>query len=66
MNRKMAEKNIRITLKKSRIGQKPKRVATLDALGLRRIDSSVVVQATPQILGMTRNVVDLVEVEEEK
>ena len=56
---------IRITLKKSPHGRKPKRAATLDALGLRKINDSVVVEPTPQILGMARKVIDLIIVEEQ-
>ena len=57
-------KRIKITLKKSPYGRKPKRAATLAALGLRKINQSVVLAATPQILGMTSQVVDLIHVEE--
>jgi large subunit ribosomal protein L30 len=60
----MADKKIRITLKKSHYGRKPKRGATLEALGLRRINQSVTVSATPQIIGMTRMVSDLIAIEE--
>jgi len=62
----MASNKIRITLKKSPHGRKPKRGATLVALGLRKINQSVEVEATPQVLGMARNVTDLVLVEELK
>jgi large subunit ribosomal protein L30 len=61
----MPAKKIRITLKKSHFGRKPSRSATLEALGLRRINQSVVVEPTPQIVGMTRKVIDLISVEEE-
>lgn len=60
----MSEKRIRITLKKSKYGRKPEREATLQALGLHRINQSVEVQLTPQIAGMTRKVSDLICVEE--
>ncbi|MCG3196289.1 MAG: 50S ribosomal protein L30 [Candidatus Omnitrophica bacterium] len=60
----MSEKKIRITLKRSTHGRKPKRAATLEALGLRKINQSVVVSATPQILGMTRQVKDLIAIED--
>jgi len=62
---KEACKKIKITLKKSAYGRKPSRAATLEALGLRKINASVVVDATPQILGMARKVSDLVAVEEQ-
>lgn len=57
-------KNIRITLTKSPNGRKPKRAATLKALGLRRINQTVEMGATPQVLGMANKVNDLVTVEE--
>lgn len=61
---KKKEKKIRITLKKSRYGRKPKQGRTLDALGLRRIGSSVEQTASDNILGMVEKVSHLVEVEE--
>jgi large subunit ribosomal protein L30 len=51
-------------LKKSRYGRKPKQKRTLDALGLRRIGSSVEQTATDNILGMVEKVSHLVLVEE--
>jgi len=57
---------IRVTLKKSLIGRKPKQVRTARALGLGRIGSSVEHQATPAVLGMIGRVAHLVEVEEKK
>ena len=57
---------IRVTLKKSLIGRKPKQVRTVRALGLRRIGSSVEHQATPAVLGMVRSVSHLVDVEEKE
>jgi len=60
----MAEKMIRITLKKSRYGRKPKQEKTLDALGLRKIGSRVEHKVSPSILGMVGKISHLVEVEE--
>lgn len=54
---------VRITQIKSRIGQKPKNKATLDALGLQRNYRSVVHEETPQLKGMLRQVAHLVRVE---
>ena len=54
---------MRITQIRSRIGEKPKNKATLDALGLRRNYRSVVQQETPQLRGMLRQVAHLVRVE---
>jgi len=61
---KKKEKKIRITLKKSRYGRKPKQAGTLEALGLRKINKSVEHTANPVILGMVEKVRHLVEVEE--
>ena len=61
---KKKEKKIRITLKKSRYGRKPKQVRTLEALGLRKINKTVEHTASPVILGMVEKVSHLVEVEE--
>ncbi|MCA9409762.1 MAG: 50S ribosomal protein L30 [Candidatus Omnitrophica bacterium] len=58
-------KKIKITLKKSAYGRKPKRAATLEALGLRKVNQEVVVDATPQVLGMADKVQDLITVEEQ-
>mgnify|MGYP002625266157 CR=1 FL=1 len=59
-------KNIKITLVKSVIGQKPEKKATVRSLGLKKLHSSVVQEATPAILGMVEAVAHLVEVEEAK
>lgn len=57
---------IKITLTKSLIGRKKDQIATVKALGLRKIRSEVVKEATPQILGMVNKVSHLVSVEETK
>lgn len=59
-------KKIKITLVKSTIGQKPEKVATVRSLGLRKISSSTVLEATPSVLGMAEAVAHLVTVEEVK
>lgn len=59
-------KKVKITLVKSAISQKPAVVATVKSLGLRKINSSVEQNATPDILGKIRAVSHLVEVEEMK
>lgn len=61
---KAKTKKIKITLKKSTIGQKPNKRATVRCLGLKKINSSVEHDATPAILGMVANVAHMVEVEE--
>jgi large subunit ribosomal protein L30 len=55
---------IKITQIRSRIGSPKRQKATLDALGLRKLNGSVEIEATPQILGMVRKVNHLVKVEE--
>ena len=55
---------IRVRLVRSPIGQKPKTRKTVTALGLKKLNSSVVHEATPPILGMVRVVSHLVEVEQ--
>ncbi|MFC3927571.1 50S ribosomal protein L30 [Streptococcus caprae] len=55
---------IKITLTKSPIGRKPNQRKTVVALGLGKMNSSVVTEATPAILGMVNTVSHLVTVEE--
>ncbi|MBU0937305.1 MAG: 50S ribosomal protein L30 [Spirochaetes bacterium] len=57
----MADKIV-IQLKKSTIGCKPNQRATVRCLGLRKVSSVSVQEATPAILGMVRTVSHLVEV----
>lgn len=57
----MADK-IEIELKKSTIGCKPNQRATVRCLGLRKINSVSVQEASPAILGMVATVAHLVEV----
>jgi len=54
---------VRVTQVHSRIGAKPKAKRTLDALGLRRNYRSVILEDTPQLRGMVRQVAHLVRVE---
>ena len=55
---------IRIRLIRSPIDRKPKHRRTVEALGLRRMNSVVEKESSPEILGMIRAVSYLVEVEE--
>jgi large subunit ribosomal protein L30 len=55
---------VRIQLVRSVIGVLPKQRATVRSLGLRKIGSSTVQEATPAILGMVKKVSHLVSVEE--
>ncbi len=57
---------IKITLKRSLIGSNQKQRATVEALGLRKINQSVVKEATPQILGMISRVSHLLRIEDAK
>lgn len=53
---------IKIKQVKSRIGRPAVQKATLDALGLKKLNQVVEKEATPQILGMVAKVQHLVEV----
>lgn len=55
---------IRVTLVRSPIGRKPEQRATVKALGLRKMNSTVEKEANDAILGMVRSVSHLVKVEE--
>ncbi|RZK45952.1 MAG: 50S ribosomal protein L30 [Pedobacter sp.] len=55
---------IKVTQVKSGIDRPERQKRTLKALGLRKMNSSVEVEATPQILGMVNAVNHLVKVEE--
>ncbi|MHC1720050.1 MAG: 50S ribosomal protein L30 [Clostridiaceae bacterium] len=55
---------LKITLKKSLIGRKDSHIATVNALGLRKIGKTVEHEDTPQIKGMINKVSYLLEVEE--
>lgn len=57
---------IKITQVKSGIDRPERQKRTLQALGLRKMNSSVEVEATPQIQGMVTKVLHLVKVEEVK
>jgi large subunit ribosomal protein L30 len=57
---------IKVTLKRSVIGTLPAQRATVRSLGLRKIGSSRVHEATELVLGMTKKVAHLVTVEEVK
>ncbi|HIT85534.1 MAG TPA: 50S ribosomal protein L30 [Candidatus Ornithomonoglobus intestinigallinarum] len=55
---------LKITLVRSTIGRKKDQIATVEALGLRKIRSVVEKDDTPQIRGMINKVSHLVEVTE--
>ncbi len=54
---------IRITQVKSKNGKPERQKRTLEALGIRKLNHSVVHEATPQILGMVNKIQHLVKVE---
>lgn len=59
----MAEKKIKVTLVKSVIGTKQDHRATIRGLGLRKLNSSAMLEDTPAIRGMIRKVAYLVKCE---
>ena len=60
----MAKKQLKITQIKSRIGYSRKAKATLDALGLKKMNKSVILDANDAIVGMIKKIDYLVKVEE--
>ena len=56
-------KKLKITKVKSVIDRPERQKRTMEALGLRKVNASVELEATPQILGMVRKVTHLVKVE---
>jgi len=61
---KAKEKNIKITQVKSSIGCPKDQKLTVKALGIHKLNHSVVHKATPQILGMVNKVKHLLNVED--
>ncbi|MEZ5106010.1 MAG: 50S ribosomal protein L30 [Draconibacterium sp.] len=57
---------IKITQVKSSIGSTKRQKATLEALGLTKLNNPVVHEATPQIVGMVNKMRHLISVEEVK
>ena len=55
---------VKITQLKSTIGRPKRQKLTIEALGLGKINRTVEVEATPQILGMINKVQHLVSVSE--
>ena len=55
---------IKVTLVKSPLTRKPNQIATVKALGLHKLNSSVVKNDNPQIRGMIATIKHLVKVEE--
>jgi large subunit ribosomal protein L30 len=55
---------LKITLVRSTIGEKPKTRATIESLGLRKINSTVERPDMPDVRGMVHRARHLLEVEE--
>ena len=55
---------IKITQLRSTIGRSVRQTRTMEALGLGKINRTVVHTATPQLMGMVKQVSHLVKVEE--
>ena len=61
---KSKDKNLKITQIKSMIGYKKKAKATLDAMGLRKMNQSVLMPDNSATRGMIKKIEFLIEVEE--
>lgn len=57
-------KTLKVTLKRSVIGQKQVMKDTVHALGIRRMHQTVTKPDTPPVRGMIRRVIHLVDVQE--
>jgi len=55
---------IKITQVKSSIGSTKRQKATLEALGLKKLNNPIIHEATPQIIGMVNKMRHLITVEE--
>jgi large subunit ribosomal protein L30 len=55
---------LNITLTRSKIGKMKDQIATVEALGLKKIGQTVVQEDTPQIRGMINKIQHMVKVEE--
>ena len=62
----MAEKKVKITQIKSSIGYRHQAKDTLKALGIKKMNSSVVKVVSPAILGMITSINHLLKVEDVK
>lgn len=60
----MAKNEIKVTLVRSPIGYPQRQKGTVKALGLRKINQTVVHKDSPVIRGMINKVIHLVKVEE--
>ena len=60
----MADKKLKITLVKSTIGAVPKNRATVESMGLRKLNKSIILPDNAATRGQIRQVAHLVKVEE--
>jgi large subunit ribosomal protein L30 len=60
----MADKTLKVTLKRSVIGEKPRTRATVESLGLRKLHQTKEHVDSPTLRGMLHKVRHLIEVEE--
>lgn len=60
----MADKNLKITLVKSPIGAVPKQRATVESMGLRKVNQSKVYPDNKATRGQIQQILHLVKVEE--
>ncbi len=60
----MAEKKLKITLVKSTIGAVPKNRAVVESMGLRKINSSIILPDNDATRGQIRKINHLIKVEE--
>tara|TARA_B100000965_G_scaffold400440_1_gene422332 strand:- start:435 stop:620 length:186 start_codon:yes stop_codon:yes gene_type:complete len=61
----MANKKIKIILTKSIIGSQKDQISTVKGLGLRKLNSSVIKETSPEIMGMIKKVNHLITTEEQ-
>ena len=61
----MSNKKIKVILKKSTIGSQKDQIATVRGLGLRKLNSFVIRDLTPETLGMIKKVNHLIITEEQ-
>ena len=61
---KTKQQTLKITQVKSRIGYKKKAKATLDAMGLRKMNQTVELPDNPAIRGMIKKIEYLIKVED--
>ena len=61
----MSNKKIKIVLTKSIIGSQKNQIATVKGLGLRKLNSFVIREATPETIGMIKKINHLITAEEQ-